>query len=188
MSKINSTINAINAKRLNNEKKLLEKPENHKHYATAYQDESDPSVWYILIIGDPDIDMYAGGEYIFKIKHAADYPKNPPDYWCLTPSGRFQPDHKICMTNSSYHKESWSPSWNILTIIDGINSIWYQDDTSGIAHITSGRKDSVPSDMRQNRMKLAKQSIDYNKTRLNSIYSKFDRSKLKEWPAKKKTN
>lgn len=185
-NKLNHTMKLIQDKRLDKENKILNDPANFKHYATAYQDKQNPLVWYVLIIGDPEVDMYAGGEYIFKIHHAEDYPKSPPDYYSLTPSGRFDVNRKICMTNSSYHKDTWSPTWNILTLIDGVNSIWYQDDTSGISHITSGKKDYVPPEMKNNRKNLAKQSIEYNKKHLKEIYNGFDRNKLMPWPESKK--
>ena len=157
----------IQKKRLCNEFKKLN--ENPLHYCTAYPDETNLLVWYFIIIGQKDTDYY-GGEYIGKIVHSPKYPVEPPDYYMLTPSGRFQIGNKICLTNSSYHKGDWSSTWNILSILIAFNSIWLDDTESGISHI----KDSPC-----NRKKFASMSIGYNNKNLKDIYDKFDRTYLK---------
>ena len=43
----------------------------------------------------------------------ADYPFKPPAFVMLTPSGRFETGVKICLSISSYHPESWQPSWSV---------------------------------------------------------------------------
>jgi len=158
----------IQKKRLTNEVKLL--AQQPLHYCTAYPDESNPLIWYFLIIGQKDSD-YHKGEYIGKIVHSPKYPAEPPDYYMLTPSGRYSIGSKICLTNSSYHKGDWSSTWNILSILIAFYSIWLDDKEHGISHIT---------DTPTNRKRMATESIEYNKKNNSAIYSKFVRTFLKD--------
>lgn len=162
--------NIIQKKRLTNEVKLL--TTQPLHYCTAYPDENNPLIWYFLIVGQKDTDYYKG-EYIGKIHHSKKYPAEPPDYYMLTPSGRFKVGDKICLTNSGFHKGDWSSTWNILSILIAFNSIWLDDSEHGISHI----KDSSA-----NRKKLAKESISYNIKNNSEIYNKFNREHLRDEP------
>jgi ubiquitin-conjugating enzyme E2 J2 len=158
----------IQKKRLANEVKLLQ--QQPLHYCTAYPDEENPLIWYFLIVGQKGTD-YHNGEYIGKIVHSPKYPAEPPDYYMLTPSGRYNINAKICLTNSSYHKGDWSSTWNILSILIAFYSIWLDDKEHGISHIT---------DTSANRKKMAKESIEYNKKNNAKIYQKFDRTYLSD--------
>lgn len=158
----------IQKKRLANEVKLL--VQQPLHYCTAYPDESNPLIWYFLIIGQKGTDYYKG-EYIGKIIHSPKYPAEPPDYYMLTPSGRYNIGSKICLTNSSYHKGDWSSTWNILSILIAFYSIWLDDKESGISHI---------KDTPANRKRMAAESIEYNKRNNREIYEKFDRTYLND--------
>ncbi len=158
----------IQKKRLANEVKLLS--QQPLHYCAAYPDESNPLIWYFLIIGQKGTD-YHKGEYIGKIVHSPKYPAEPPDYYMLTPSGRYNVGSKICLTNSSYHKGDWSSTWNILSILIAFYSIWLDDKEHGISHITD-----TPS----NRKRMAAESIEYNKKNNKAIYEKFDRTHLSD--------
>jgi ubiquitin-protein ligase len=172
----------IQKKRLANEVKLL--ANQPLHYCTAYPDESNPLIWYFLIKGQRGTDYHTseknsegkfvggeGGEYIGKIVHSPKYPAEPPDYYMLTPSGRYNVGSKICLTNSSYHKGDWSSTWNILLILIAFYSIWLDDKEHGISHIT---------DTPANRKRMASESIAYNLKNNRAIYEKFDRSHLKD--------
>jgi ubiquitin-conjugating enzyme E2 J2 len=158
----------IQKKRLVNEIKLL--AQQPLHYCTAYPDKSNPLIWYFLIIGQNDTD-YHGGEYIGKIVHSPKYPAEPPDYYMLTPSGRYKIGTKICLSNSSYHKGEWSSTWNILSILIAFYSIWLDDKEHGISHI---------KDTSENRKKMAMESIDYNNKNNADIYINFDKTNLKD--------
>lgn len=169
----------IQKKRLTNEVKLLKKQP--LHYCTAYPDESNPLIWYFLIKGQKKTDYHTGeknggGEYIGKIVHSPKYPAEPPDYYMLTPSGRFSVGIKICNTNSRYHKSDWSSTWNILSILIAFYSIMLDDKEHGIGHI---------KDTTANRKKMAKNSVEYNLKNNATIYSKFDRTYLKDDAPKK---
>jgi ubiquitin-conjugating enzyme E2 J2 len=164
----------IQKKRLLNELKLLEKEP--LHYCTAYPDESNQLVWYFLVKGQKNTDYHTGqedggGEYIGKIVHSPKYPIEPPDYYMLTPSGRYNVGSKICLSNSSYHKGEWSSTWNIKSILIAFYSIWLDDKESGISHI---------KDTPDNRKKMAMDSISYNLKNNALIYSKFDKTHLKD--------
>ncbi len=52
--------------------------------------------------GPPD-SPYAGGEYYGVIMFPSEYPFKPPGIKMVTPSGRFQPDKKICFSMSDFH-------------------------------------------------------------------------------------
>lgn len=172
----------IQKKRLDNEVKIIS--QQPLHYCTAYPDKSNPLIWYFLLKGQRGTDYHTatknsegkyvggeGGEYIGKIVHSPKYPAEPPDYYMLTPSGRYKVGSKICLTNSSYHKGDWSSTWNILSILIAFYSIWLDDDEHGISHIT---------DTPANRRKMAADSIAYNKKNNAEIYAKFDRTHLKD--------
>lgn len=157
----------IQKKRLTNEIKLLNKEP--LHYCTAYPDETNPLIWYFIIKGQKDTD-YDKGEYIGKIVHSPKYPAEPPDYYMLTPSGRYKIGTKICLSNSSYHKGEWSSTWNIKSILIAFYSIWLDDKEYGISHI---------KDSKENRLKMAEESIEYNLKNNKQIYDKFNFDHLK---------
>lgn len=152
----------IQQKRFTNEKTLLAKEP--LHYTTAYPDKDNSLIWYCLIIGQKGTPYY-GGHYVYKVVHSPKYPAEPPDYYFLTPSGRYEVDKKICLTNSSYHKGEWSSTWNIKTILISFYSIFLDEKEHGISH----RHDS-PEICKD----FAKKSIDYNKKYHGEIYNKFD--------------
>ena len=54
-----------------------------------------------------------GGIYHGRILMPADYPFKPPAFVMLSPSGRFETGTKNCLSISSYHPESWQPSWSV---------------------------------------------------------------------------
>lgn len=164
----------IQKKRLANEVKLLS--QQPLHYCTAYPDECNSLIWYFLLKGQKGSEYHTGqegggGEYIGKIVHSPKYPAEPPDYYMLTPSGRYAVGTKICLTNSSFHKGDWSSTWNILSILIAFFSIWLDDKEHGISHI---------KDTHENRKKMAIDSIPYNLKNNAAIYSKFDRTYLKD--------
>jgi ubiquitin-conjugating enzyme E2 J2 len=119
--------------------------------------------WYCLIY-DLDEDEYRGCEYIFNIKMSSNYPFDPPEFYFLTPNGRFDINKKLCFSNSSYHKESWSPLWTIKTIILGFVSFFLEKTSSGIGHINM----SI-----ENKQKFANESIKYNNDKLKEYLDLF---------------
>ena len=42
-----------------------------------------------------------------------------PAIYMMTPSGRFDTTKKLCLSLSDFHPESWSPAWNVSSILVG---------------------------------------------------------------------
>ncbi len=68
------------------------------------------------------------------------YPLAPPDFYFLTPNGRFEINKKLCFSNSSFHGETWSPIWNIRTIVLGFLSFFLEEDTKGVGHLITAKE------------------------------------------------
>jgi ubiquitin-conjugating enzyme E2 J2 len=52
---------------------------------------------------------YEGGFYHGKLKFPPEYPLKPPSILMLTPSGRFKPNTRLCLSMSDFHPETWNP-------------------------------------------------------------------------------
>jgi ubiquitin-conjugating enzyme E2 J2 len=48
----------------------------------------------------------------------------------ITPSGRFQPDTRLCLTMSDFHPSLWNPSWSVSTILNGLLSFMVSEETT----------------------------------------------------------
>jgi|LakMenEpi03Aug12_release.lakeMendotaPanAssembly.Ray.scaffolds.fasta_scaffold341885_1 ubiquitin-conjugating enzyme E2 J2 len=151
----------LTQKRLANEVKDMIK--NKMDFAQAIQDETNPFIFYFLL--KPADEPYKGGYYIGKIMLPIDYPAKAGDFMMLTPNGRFEIDHKICLTNSGYHNESWTPTWSIRNMIIGFISIFLSDAEHGIAHIKKPHAE---------RKTMAQNSIKFNLEKYKSIFTRFD--------------
>ncbi|CAE6521039.1 unnamed protein product [Rhizoctonia solani] len=58
-----------------------------------------------------------------------------------TPSGRFQPDKKICFSMSDFHPGTWNPAWSVATICTGLLSFMLSDEmTTGSVTSTDTEK------------------------------------------------
>jgi len=157
------TISKICTKRLVGDLKLLAK-EPLENIET-YPDDNDILTWYFLIKG-PEDSPYKDGWYIGKILHNPEYPLKPPDFMMLTPNGRFSINKKICMTNTGYHTDSWSPMWSIKAILIGFLSIMLSDVDTGISHIKKSDEE---------RQSFALSSHEFNTTNYGEIFCKFSR-------------
>jgi ubiquitin-conjugating enzyme E2 J2 len=73
----------------------------------------------------------------------------------LTPSGRFKPDYKICLSMSDFHPDSWNPAWSIATILTGLLSFMLEETETTGSIVTS----------LQNKQFLALQSMEWNRNR-----------------------
>uniref|UniRef100_A0AC35TYF5 UBIQUITIN_CONJUGAT_2 domain-containing protein n=1 Tax=Rhabditophanes sp. KR3021 TaxID=114890 RepID=A0AC35TYF5_9BILA len=78
---------------------------------------------------------YAGGVYHGRILLPADYPMHPPDFFMCNLSGRFHSNAKICLSNTSFHPDEWSPAFGIQTAIMGFISVFYEESPGGIGSI-----------------------------------------------------
>eukprot|EP01129_Flabellula_baltica_P017699 TRINITY_DN98_c0_g1_i2.p1 TRINITY_DN98_c0_g1~~TRINITY_DN98_c0_g1_i2.p1 ORF type:complete len:285 (+),score=67.91 TRINITY_DN98_c0_g1_i2:198-1052(+) len=83
---------------------------------TALPLEDNLFEWHFTFRG-PRGTEFEGGIYHGRILLPAEYPLKPPDVIFLTPNGRFEVNKKICLSISSYHKETWLPSWSIRTAL-----------------------------------------------------------------------
>ncbi len=159
-------INKITIKRINGDFKLFEK--SNPQYFDILPNKDNILEIYFLMYGREST-PYEGGQYLGKIVHNPDYPRKAPDYYVLTPNGRFEINKKICLTNSSYHQSDWAPAaWNLVSILEGFSSVWHseiKEDKIGISHLSNSPVESIKN--------LAKTSVDYNKTNLLSLYSQF---------------
>lgn len=94
-----------------------------------------------FIMRGPDDSPYAGGEYHGVLLFTANYPFAPPGIKMFTPSGRFQPDRKICSSFSDFHPGSWNPAWSVSTILTGLLSFMLSDEiTTGSVRTTDAEK------------------------------------------------
>ena len=159
--------NPITIKRINGDFKAYTKA--NMVYFDIYPNPDNILEIYFLMYGLPGT-KFKGGQYIGMIVHNPEYPKKAPDYYMLTPNGRFEINKKICLTNSGFHQADWAPAaWNLVSILEGFSSVFhsdFKDDKMGVSHII------VPDDIIKT---LATNSIEYNKKNLDNIYSKFKR-------------
>jgi ubiquitin-conjugating enzyme E2 J2 len=164
-----SSFKSITVKRINGDFKLFQST-NPKHFDIYPNPNNILEIWFIMygLKGS----SYESGQYIGKIIHSPDYPMKAPDFYIYTPNGRFHLNKKICLTNSSYHQESWAPAaWNLVSILEGLFSIWHsdnRDDLNGVGHLHTNNSDISL---------LASNSINYNKNNLNDIYNNFPKIK-----------
>jgi len=114
-------------------------------YVWATPDEKNILIWNYLIRGPPD-SPYAGGEYHGVLTFPPEYPFKPPGIKMYTPSGRFQPDRKICFSMSDFHPGSWNPAWSVATILTGLLSFMLADEmTTGSVNTTEAHKRAFAS-------------------------------------------
>jgi len=143
------TQKTIGLKRLTKEYvKILKEP---VECIEAHPLEENIFEWYYVL--KPIQHPYKDGIYYGKLIFPSEYPMKPPDIFMITPSGRFETNTKICLSMSSFHPESWNPSWSVSTILLGIMSFMYEDI------ITTG---SIKTTEKQKK-KYARKSLKFNK-------------------------
>jgi ubiquitin-protein ligase len=75
--------------------------------------------WHFSVVG-PKNSVYDNGIYHGRVLLPKDYPASPPRVQMITPSGRFIPGEDICLSASSYHPETWTPRWTVLSLVDAL--------------------------------------------------------------------
>jgi ubiquitin-conjugating enzyme E2 J2 len=114
-------------------------------FVWAVPDEKNILTWNYIIRGPPD-SPFAGGEYHGLLMFPSEYPFKPPGIKMLTPSGRFQPDKKICFSMSDFHPGTWNPAWSVATILTGLLSFMLSDEmTTGSVTTSDAEKRSYAS-------------------------------------------
>ncbi|KAI0063989.1 UBC-like protein [Artomyces pyxidatus] len=109
-------------------------------FVWAAPDEKDILTWNYIIHGPPD-SPFTGGEYHGVLLFPSEYPFKPPGIKMYTPSGRFQPDKKICFSMSDFHPGSWNPAWSVATILTGLVSFMLSDEmTTGSVTTSDAEK------------------------------------------------
>lgn len=71
-----------------------------------------------------------------------DYPFAPPAIRMHTPSGRFQPSTRLCLSISDFHPKSFNPAWEVSTILIGLLSFMTSEEmtTGSVGGTTEERK------------------------------------------------
>jgi len=143
-------------KRIRNEMRMYSQDDYRFPNLILKPKESDILTWY-FIVHDLQDTPFEGGVYYGKIKLPTEYPLKPPDFYFITPNGRFETNKKICTTFSSYHQETYASTWNIMSMMQGLISFMTDPpsslETRGIGYIeTTDEK----------KRELAKESMVYN--------------------------
>lgn len=115
--------------------------------------------WHFTIRGQSDSD-FAEGIYHGRLLFPSNYPMSPPEIFIFTPNGVFETDTKICLSMSSYHPETWLPSWSIRTGLLALIGFMPNCPEGVLGHI---RRDS------DERQRLALQSVNYRCEMCNTV-------------------
>ncbi|XXG95306.1 hypothetical protein Hte_001567 [Hypoxylon texense] len=123
------------SKRLTREYKTIS--ENPPPYISAHPSESNILEWHYIITGPEDTPYY-GGQYWGTLIFPSNYPFAPPAIRMHTPSGRFQPSTRLCLSISDFHPRSFNPAWEVSTILIGLLSFMTSEEmTTGSVSATS---------------------------------------------------
>ncbi|KAK3942615.1 ubiquitin-conjugating enzyme E2 6 [Diplogelasinospora grovesii] len=121
-------------KRLTREFKSIS--ENPPPYITAHPSDSNILEWHYIITG-PENTPYHGGQYWGTLIFPPNYPFAPPAIRMHTPSGRFQPSSRLCLSISDFHPRSFNPAWEVSTILIGLLSFMTSEEmTTGSVSAT----------------------------------------------------
>ncbi|MES1902999.1 MAG: Ubiquitin-conjugating enzyme E2 J1 [Paramarteilia canceri] len=102
--------------------------------------------WHFTFEG-PTETPFEKGIYHGRILFKDSYPMEAPDFWFFTPSGKYETNIKICLSNSGYHPEHWNPSWNARTCLIGLKSMFGCDVSGSIGSMKCS--DSIQLDLAQ---------------------------------------
>ncbi|RYC57237.1 hypothetical protein CHU98_g8970 [Xylaria longipes] len=95
------------------------------------------SRWHYIITGPEDTPYY-GGQYWGTLIFPTNYPFAPPAIRMHTPSGRFQPSTRLCLSISDFHPKSFNPAWEVSTILIGLLSFMTSEEmTTGSVSATA---------------------------------------------------
>ncbi|OHE99666.1 ubiquitin-conjugating enzyme [Colletotrichum orchidophilum] len=101
--------------------------ENPPPYIEAHPSESNILEWHYIITG-PENTPYHGGQYWGTLVFPPNYPFAPPAIRMHTPSGRFQPSSRLCLSISDFHPKSFNPAWEVSTILIGLLSFMTSEE------------------------------------------------------------
>ncbi|VUC37861.1 unnamed protein product [Clonostachys rosea] len=112
-------------KRLNREYLTIQA--NPPPYITAHPSQSNILEWHYVLTG-PENTPYHNGQYWGTLVFPPNYPFAPPAIRMKTPSGRFQPSTRLCLSISDFHPRSFNPAWEVSTILNALLSFMTGDD------------------------------------------------------------
>ncbi|KAG5468173.1 hypothetical protein LSCM1_02149 [Leishmania martiniquensis] len=136
----------------------------HTEWELPFRVGADPQnmLRCYFVVDGPAGTPYEGGRYVGLIEIPSDYPFKPPSVQMCTPSGRLKTGMQICLSNSSYHPENWSPMWGLRTILLALVSFFVSEEpTTGSMNATV-----------EERRKYAANSRRYNVKRLHAVYKR----------------
>lgn len=96
-------------------------------YIVAHPSEKNILEWHYILTGPPET-PYEGGQYWGTLMFPPDYPFAPPAIRMHTPSGRFQPSTRLCLSISDFHPKSFNPAWEVSTILTGLLSFMTSEE------------------------------------------------------------
>ncbi|KAI9827863.1 MAG: Ubiquitin-conjugating enzyme E2 6 [Thelocarpon impressellum] len=110
--------------------------QNPPPYIVAHPSEKNILEWHYILTGPPET-PYEGGQYWGTLIFPPDYPFAPPAIRMHTPSGRFQPSTRLCLSISDFHPKSFNPAWEVSTILIGLMSFMTSEEmTTGSVSAT----------------------------------------------------
>ncbi|GAB7363025.1 hypothetical protein MBLNU230_g3318t1 [Neophaeotheca triangularis] len=109
-------------------------------YISAHPSETNILEWHYVLTGPPQT-PYEGGQYWGTLVFPPDYPFAPPAIRMHTPSGRFQPSTRLCLSISDFHPKSFNPAWEVSTILIGVLSFMTSEEiTTGSLSATDAER------------------------------------------------
>ncbi|KAI9723117.1 MAG: Ubiquitin-conjugating enzyme E2 6 [Chrysothrix sp. TS-e1954] len=96
-------------------------------FIIAHPSESNILEWHYVLTGPPKT-PYENGQYWGTLMFTTDYPFAPPAIRMHTPSGRFQPSTRLCLSISDFHPKHFNPAWEVSTILVGLLSFMTSDE------------------------------------------------------------
>ncbi|TLD37496.1 Protein kinase [Venturia nashicola] len=96
-------------------------------YIQAHPSESNILEWNYILTGPPET-PYEGGQFWGTLTFPSNYPFAPPAIRMHTPSGRFQPSTRLCLSISDFHPKSFNPAWGVSTILNGVLSFMTSEE------------------------------------------------------------
>lgn len=141
--------------------------ENFKFPNLILRPTDDLTVWYFIVYDLQDT-PFEGGVYYGTVHLPKEYPLKPPNFVFCTPNGRFATGKYICTTFTGYHQDTYTSTWNIMTMMEGMIS--FMTDTTDISGIGS------LSCSDEEKKTFAKASIEWNKSQetFNKVFHDID--------------
>ena len=96
-------------------------------YSLLAETTNPKNRWHYILTGPPST-PYHTGQYWGTLSFPRDYPFSPPAIRMHTPSGRFQPSTRLCLSISDFHPKSFNPAWSVSTILIGLLSFMTGDE------------------------------------------------------------